>query len=75
MEYCKPDGGKEVVRGIEPGSNFFGGVANILTRGSWSTREEMETYKLLAFAQSTYRALRDMGVTPPASPPLSAEAP
>ncbi len=48
---------------LRPPSNFFGGVASVLTKGRWSTQEEIETYKLLAFAQSTYRALRDVGVS------------
>ena len=47
---------------LSPPRNFFGGVANLLTRGSWDTREAMETYKLLSFAQSANRALMDMGV-------------
>lgn len=42
--------------------NFFGGVANLLTKRSWQTKEELETYKLLAFAQSCNRALREVGV-------------
>src|SRR5690348_11103681 len=47
---------------LSPPRNFFGGVANLMTRGSWKTREEMETYKLLSFAQSANRALMDLGV-------------
>src|SRR5215475_10266385 len=42
--------------------NFFGGLANLLTRGHWGTPEAMETYKLLAFVQSANRALRQLGV-------------
>lgn len=47
---------------LQPPANFFGGVANLLTQGRWGTREEMETYKLLAFAQSANRGLRELGV-------------
>jgi hypothetical protein len=47
---------------LSPPRNFFGGVANLLTGGNWQTREEMETYKLLSFAQSANRALMDVGV-------------
>ncbi len=47
---------------MRPPRNFFGGLANILTRGHWGTPEAMETYKLLAFAQSANRALRQLGV-------------
>ena len=47
---------------LSPPRNFFGGVANLLTGGNWQTREAMETYKLLSFAQSANRALMDMGV-------------
>src|SRR6266851_4379561 len=47
---------------LTPPRNFFGGVANLLVKGSWETREAMETYKLLSFAQSANRALMDMGV-------------
>src|SRR6266567_2856729 len=47
---------------LSPPRNFFGGVANLLTGRSWQTREEMETYKLLSFAQSANRALMDAGV-------------
>src|SRR5260370_19789248 len=45
-----------------PPRNFFGGLAHLLTKGRWETREAMETYKLLSFAQSANRALMDMGV-------------
>jgi len=48
---------------LRPPSNFFGGVANLMTKGKWQTREEMETYKLLAFAQSANRAMMDLGVS------------
>ena len=47
---------------LSPPRNFFGGVANLMTGGSWQTREAMETYKLLSFAQSANRALMDVGV-------------
>jgi hypothetical protein len=47
---------------LTPPRNFFGGVAHLLTKGRWETREAMETYKLLSFAQSANRALMDMGV-------------
>ena len=47
---------------LNPPRNFFGGVANLLTKGNWQTREAMETVKLLSFAQSANRALMDMGV-------------
>jgi hypothetical protein len=47
---------------LNPPRNFFGGVANLLTQGNWQTREAMETYKLLSFAQSANRALMEMGV-------------
>src|SRR6266446_6828677 len=47
---------------LTPPRNFFGGVAHLLTQGSWQTREAMETYKLLSFAQSANRALMDVGV-------------
>jgi hypothetical protein len=47
---------------LNPPGNFFGGVANMLTKGHWEKREAMETYKLLSFAQSANRALMDMGV-------------
>ena len=47
---------------MRPPRNFFGGLANILTRGHWGTPEAMETYKLLAFVQSANRALRQLGV-------------
>src|SRR5258707_15534552 len=47
---------------LNPPRNFFGGVANLLTGGSWQTREEMETYNRLSFAQSANRALLDAGV-------------
>lgn len=43
-------------------ANFFGGLANLLTQGSWQTKEEMETHKLLAFSQCANRALRALGV-------------
>lgn len=47
---------------LHPPANFFGGVANLLTRHSWHTQERMETYKLLALAQSANRALMKLGV-------------
>src|SRR5688572_28014502 len=47
---------------LHPPRNFFGGVANLLVRRNWHTREEVETCKLLAFAQSANRALMEMGV-------------
>jgi hypothetical protein len=47
---------------MRPPRNFFGGLANLLTRGHWGTPEAMETYKLLAFVQSANRALRQLGV-------------
>ena len=47
---------------MRPPRNFFGGLANLLTRGHWGTSEAMETYKLLAFVQSANRALRQLGV-------------
>src|SRR5947209_5072752 len=45
-----------------PPRNFFGGVANVLTKGRWKTREELEIQKVLAFAQCANRALMDLGV-------------
>src|SRR5437660_8570022 len=48
---------------LQPPRNFFGGVANLMTKGRWKTAEELETHKLLAFAQSANRALTDLGVS------------
>jgi hypothetical protein len=47
---------------LRPPSNFFGGVANLMTKGRWATREEHETYKLMALAQSVFRLLADRGI-------------
>src|SRR5438270_5585906 len=48
---------------LQPPRNCFGGVANLMTKGRWKTAEELETHKLLAFAQSANRALMDLGVS------------
>jgi hypothetical protein len=47
---------------LSPPRNFFGGLANLLTKGRWETPEELETHKLFAFVQSAHRALVKLGV-------------
>jgi hypothetical protein len=47
---------------LRPPSGFFRGVGNLMTGGRWSTREEHETYKLLALTQAAHRVLGDLGV-------------
>jgi hypothetical protein len=47
---------------MKPPKNFFGGVANLLTRKSWDSPEERETFKIMALTQANYRVLRDLGV-------------
>jgi hypothetical protein len=47
---------------LRPPSGFFRGVANVMTGGRWGTREEHETYKLLALSQAVHRVLGDLGV-------------
>ena len=53
---------KDTMIKIHPPKNFFGGVANLIKKGSWSANDECETFKIMALAQSIYRILRDMGV-------------
>jgi hypothetical protein len=47
---------------LRPPSGFFRGVGNLMTGGRWGTREEHETYKLLALSQAIHRVLVDLGV-------------
>src|SRR5262249_1168613 len=47
---------------LRPPSGFFRGVGNLMTGGRWGTREEHESYKLLALAQAAHRVLGDLGV-------------
>lgn len=53
---------KDTMIKIYPPKNFFGGVANLMKKGSWSANDECETFKIMALAQSIYRILKDMGV-------------
>lgn len=47
---------------LQPPKNFFGGVANLLTKQSWSTPYQQETFKLMAVAQAVNKILRDSNI-------------
>gem|GEM_PF-3504140 len=47
---------------LKPPDSFFGGIANLMSKGSWSERYQQETFKLMALVQSINRVLRESGV-------------
>lgn len=47
---------------IRPPSSFFSGIANLVTKGTWSESFQQETFKLMALAQAIYHILQECGV-------------
>ena len=47
---------------LKPPTSFFGGIANVVTGGSWAEKSDRETFTLMALVQSLNRVLRANGV-------------